>query len=114
MRALTSQTEIGRRVPVEIAATLASAFRNAVPYSPSARRAWLSESQDDHHRVAAVAVDEIEGAGEAGFGGEGGNHLVGDDLIHLGAALGDRAAFDQLCVHGGQAPAVVGLQIRSR
>ena len=28
-RALTSQTEIGRRVPVEIAATLASACRNA-------------------------------------------------------------------------------------
>jgi hypothetical protein len=45
------------------------------------------------------AVDEVQRAGEAGFGLERGDHLVGDDAVHGGAAGGGRPAFDELCVH---------------
>src|SRR3954453_22778035 len=73
----------------------------AAVLAEAAARLRLGVPEDDHHRVAAGAVDDVHGAGEAGLGLERRDHLVGDDPIHGVAALGRRAALDHLCVHGG-------------
>ena len=63
-------------MPVEIAATPASALRNVTPYSASGRRAWgFGLPEHDHQRVAGVAVDEVQRPGVSGLGLQRGEHF---------------------------------------
>jgi hypothetical protein len=48
---------------------------------------------------AGFAVDEVEGAREAGLLVQRGDHLVGHDAVHRRALVGRRTALDELCVH---------------
>src|SRR3954447_13155156 len=53
----------------------------------------------DHHRVAGLAVDEIERAREARLLVQCGDHLLVDDVVHRRPLLLRGAALDHLCVH---------------
>src|SRR5215218_856763 len=71
-----------------------------------AARLRLLVPEDDHHRIAALAVDQVECPGVAGLGLERRDQLVGDDAVHLAPALGRGPALDDLCVHGSSTSVV--------